>query len=164
MNFLYQANEIPIGVDYNESALMGLTASNQYVTNIVPIDQSFTTSILIPSGTGGLTVWVNNRKYYNRFTPEPYNITINPTVVGMPRSPVQYMYDDSDVNDGFSSSWVNITNDKVVTIGASAFYLASSFRWMRLQLATSLSASTITGSTTAVPFASVWLGSTMRGV
>ena len=127
MNSMYDSQEL--GFYYNP----GDTANEgRPVSNFLSITHSFEQTILLTTGTtAGLQVWVNNSR--------PLFRSMDPEAV------MQAVWNDGGDNDyisqkkfevtnpSFSSQWVNITNDPCVTVGASAFYVNNSFRFIRLQ-------------------------------
>lgn len=144
-NHVYESTEFEFIYDPVSSQQEG-----RNVTNNHNISHSYIQSILLLGSTAGWTVQATNRKYYNTFVTEAYNVHLNPfEIVTLSGRNVS--------NLAFSSSWIDITNDPVVQKGASAFYVNTTYRFIRLM------SPSYSGAATASPVGFLWTSNSEDG-
>ena len=167
MNSIYGDNQIGFWFDQNWTNILGVTSSTAgvsalYFTNLFATSDSYKNSLLLPSGTAGITIWANNTAPYSHAMNDPFAIMLNQWYF-------HYYNNSSLVNPGFVQNWVNISNDPDISWGASAAYINSTYRFLQLGFSggvgnTIANRISLTSTSTGNPFCYLWQSSSYGGM
>ena len=139
--FVYATNEFSFVYSATST-----TVENRWASTVQDMTHADVSSILCPGGTANLEVWVNNSKPYNQYAQERYYANLQPGTVDLNAN-------HNQINPSFTANWQSIMNTPILQVSPSAFFISSSFRFIRLQ-----SSSSLTGAATAT-----WLAGNILG-